>query len=66
VYKRRGGDQGGAAFIKAWIQAQPTGVPGRRQMPQFNLTEQELDEIVAFLKYVSEINTSNWPPNIEG
>ena len=66
VYKRRGGDAGGAEFIKAWIKAQPTGTPGRRQMPQFNLSETELDEIAAFLKYVSEINTSNWPPNIEG
>lgn len=66
VYKRRGGDAGGAEFIKGWIQAQPTGTPGRRQMPQFNLSEKELDEIAAFLKYVSEINTSNWPPNIEG
>jgi nitric oxide reductase subunit C len=61
VYKRRGPE-----FIKAWIQAQPTGAPGRRQMPQFNFTEQQLDEIVAFLKYASEINTANWPPNIEG
>jgi nitric oxide reductase subunit C len=66
VYKRRGGDAGGAEFIKGWIQAQPTGTPGRRQMPQFNLSEKELDEIAAFLKYVSEINTSNWPPNNEG
>ena len=66
VYKRRGGDTGGTEFIKGWIQAQPTGTPGRRQMPQFNLSDKELDEIAAFLKYVSEINTSNWPPNIEG
>lgn len=66
VYKRRGGDQGGGEFIKAWIKAQPTGVPGRRQMPQFHLTEQQLDDLVAFLKYTSEINTANWPPNIEG
>lgn len=61
VYKRRGPE-----FIKAWIKAQPTHTPGRRQMPQFNFTEQELDDIVAFLKYSSEINTANWPPNIEG
>lgn len=61
VYKRRGPD-----FIKIWIKMQPTRAIGRRQMPQFNLTEQELDDIVAFLKYTSEINTSNWPPNIEG
>ena len=61
VYKRRGGD-----FIKAWIKAQPTGAPGRRQMPQFNLTDQQLDDLVEFLKWTSEINTSNWPPNIQG
>lgn len=61
VYKRRGGD-----FIKAWIKSQPTGTPGRRQMPQFNLTDQELDDLVAFFKWTGEINTANWPPNIEG
>ena len=61
VYKRRGGD-----FIKAWIKAQPTGAPGRRQMPQFNLNDQQLDDVVNFLKWTSEINTNNWPPNIEG
>ncbi|CAG4883110.1 Nitric oxide reductase subunit C [Georgfuchsia toluolica] len=61
VYKRRGPE-----FIKAWIKAQPTGVPGRRQMPQFNLSDKELDDLVAFLKYASEINTAKWPPNIEG
>lgn len=66
VYVRRGGAQGGAEFIKAWIQSQPTGTPGRRQMPQFNLSDKELDEITAFLKYVSEINASKWPPNNEG
>jgi nitric oxide reductase subunit C len=61
VYKRRGPD-----YIKTWIQVQPTHAPGRRQMPQFNFTPGQLDDIVAFLKYVSEINTNNWPPNIEG
>lgn len=66
VYARRGGDAGGKDFIKAWIKAQPTKTPGRRQMPQFNLTEQQLDDLVAFLKYTGEINTAKWPPNIEG
>ena len=61
VYKRRGPE-----FIKAWIQSQPTGAPGRRQMPQFHLTDEELDNLVEFLKYTSEINAANWPPNIEG
>jgi nitric oxide reductase subunit C len=61
VYKRRGPE-----FIKVWIKNQPTGIPGRRQMPQFNLTDEELDALVAFLKWSSEVNTENWPPNIEG
>jgi len=41
-------------------------VPGRRQMPQFNLSDADIDDVVAFLKYASEINTNKWPPNIEG
>lgn len=61
VYKRRGPD-----FIKGWIKSQPTGTPARRQMPHFNFSDQDLDDLVAFFKYVSEINTNNWPPNIEG
>ncbi len=61
VYKRRGGD-----FIKAWMQAMPSNTPGRRQMPQFNLSDQQLNDLVEFLKWTSQINTEQWPPNIEG
>ena len=61
VYVRRGPE-----FIKAWIRSQPSGAPGRRQMPAFDLTDEELDALVAFLKWTSEINTADWPPNIEG
>lgn len=61
VYARRGPE-----FIKAWMMSQPTGAPGRRQMPNFNLSEEDLNNLVEFLKYTSEINTQNWPPNIEG
>ncbi len=61
VYKRRGPD-----FIKAWIQSQPTGAPGRRQMPQFNFTDAQLDDLVEFLKWTNGIDAEKWPPNIEG
>lgn len=53
--------------IKAFIKSRPKeGIPGRRSMPQFNLSEEDLDAVAEFLKYASEINTANWPPNIQG
>lgn len=61
VYKRRG-----PYFIKAWMQAQPTGAPGRRQMPNFHLNDQQLNDLVEFLKWTNGVDTENWPPNIEG
>ena len=65
VYKRRGGDVVGEAFIKAWLKV-TKHVAGRRQMPQFNLSEEEIEALIAFFKWTSEINTENWPPNLEG
>lgn len=57
----------GEEGVKAFISSRPVdGTPGRRSMPQFNLTPHELDAITAFLKHVSTINTANWPPNIQG
>jgi len=67
VYKRFGGENGGIAAIKGFIAARPKdGVPGRRSMPQFNLSEEELEAVAQFLKYVSEINTADWPPSPQG
>jgi len=61
VIKRRGPE-----FVKAWIKAQPTGAPGRRQMPQFHLSDQQLDDLVQFLDWTGKINTEHWPPNEQG
>ena len=53
--------------VKAFIVSRPVeGIPGRRSMPQFNLSERELEAITAFLKHVSTINTAKWPPNHQG
>ena len=63
VYKRLGS----TAAIKAFIQSRPeNGIPGRRSMPQFHLSDEQLDAVAAFLKYASEIDTNNWPPNVQG
>ncbi len=61
VYTRRGPD-----FLRAWIMSQPTGVPGRRQMPNFHLSPAQVDDIVAYLQWLSNVDTNHWPPNIQG
>ena len=68
VYYRRGmgNEEAFKAFMRGWMNAQPLGVPGRRQMPQFNLTDEEIDALSDFLKFTAEIDVNQWPPNIEG
>lgn len=69
VWVRYGGKddpEGARAGLIAWMQAQPTGIEGRRQMPQFNLTDQELNDLVDFLEWTSRIDTQGWPPNDAG
>jgi len=64
VYKRFGESK---AAIIGFIQSRPAeGIPGRRSMPKFDLSAEELDDLAEFLKWTSEINTANWPPNIQG
>lgn len=54
--------------IKIFIKSRPkNGVPGRRSMPQFNFSDEELEQIAQFLKYADGIKTArNWPPNNQG
>ncbi len=57
-----------AAFetLQAWMQAQPSGIEGRRQMPQFNLSDEEIRGLSEFLLWTGTINTQSWPPNDAG
>ena len=65
-YGGRDSAEGARDAIKAWMKSQPSGVEGRRQMPQFNLSDQELDDLVDFLEWTSRIKTQGWPPNNAG
>jgi len=65
-YGGRDSPEGTRAALKGWMKLQPTGAPGRRQMPQFNLSEQELDDLIDFLEWTSRIDTQGWPPNNAG
>ncbi len=64
VYQRFGNSK---EAIVAFIAGRPAeGIDGRRSMPQFNLSDEELNALAEFLKWTSEINTAGWPPNIQG
>lgn len=69
VFVRYGGkdDPAGAKeAIKAWIASQPTGIQGRRQMPNFHLSDAELSDLADFFEWVSKIDTQGWPPKDSG
>lgn len=57
-----------AAFeaLKAWMDAMPTGIEGRRQMPNFGLTDDEYRQLADFLLWTNSIDAQGWPPNDAG
>ena len=68
VFLRRGaGDEATfKAYLKGWMASQPLDIKDRRKMPQFNLSDKDVDDMADFLIWTSKIDANNWPPNIEG
>ena len=68
VFQRRGGSDEFAfkAYMQGWMASQPLTTPHRRKMPQFNLSEKEVDSLSDFLIWTSKIDANEWPPTIEG
>ena len=58
--------EGAFDVLKGWMEAQPSGIEGRRQMPQFNLTDEEIKGVAEFLRWTSKIDTQSWPPTDAG
>lgn len=52
--------------LKGWMESQPTGIEGRRQMPNFNLSDEDIRGLSDFLLWTGTINTQGWPPNEAG
>ena len=52
--------------LKAWMEAMPTGIEGRRQMPRFDLSEEEMQGLTDFLLWTGTIDAQGWPPNDAG
>ncbi|MFZ1468171.1 MAG: cytochrome c [Paracoccaceae bacterium] len=61
-----GDHEGAFEAVKGWMDAMPSGIEGRRQMPNFNLTDEEYRNIADFLLWINTIKAQDWPPNDAG
>ncbi len=68
VFNRRGASDEGAfkAYMNGWMNSQPLDIPDRRKMPNFNLSDKEIEHLSDFLIWTSKVNANEWPPTIEG
>lgn len=56
VVERRGKD-----WIKVFIRDPEAMFPGRRKMVTYDFTDEEIDEVIAFLEWVGNIDTNGFP-----
>lgn len=54
-------DRKPAGYLKKFLM-DPRGVNPKAAMPKLGMNSQEADELVAFLTWISKIDTNNWPP----
>jgi nitric oxide reductase subunit C len=68
VFQRMGSsdEQAFKAYLTGWMAAQPLQIPDRRKMPQFHLSDDQVNNLADFLIWTSKINNQNWPPNVKG
>ncbi|MNK65711.1 Nitric oxide reductase subunit C [compost metagenome] len=56
VYERRGPD-----WMKLFLKDPQAMYPGERKMTQYHLQDQEIDDLVAFFKWIGEIDLNGFP-----
>lgn len=61
-----GDSEGAFEMLKAWMDSMPSGVEGRRQMPNFNLSDEDYRNLADFLLWTDTIDAQDWPPNDAG
>jgi nitric oxide reductase subunit C len=50
------------SYLKQFIM-DPKGVNAQAVMPKLGITSDEADKLIAFLDWVSKVDTNNWPPD---
>lgn len=58
--------EGAYEILDGWIKAQPSGAEGRRQMPFFDLTEEQTRGLAEFLRWADHSDLQGWPPTDAG
>jgi len=57
VYERRG-----PAFIRAMLEDPQGMYPGQRKMVEYDFTDQEIEALIAFFKWIGEMDLNGFPP----
>ena len=57
VYERRG-----EAFIRSMLIDPQAMYPGERKMPNYNFKEAQISDLLAFLKWIGEVDLNGFPP----
>ena len=57
VYERRGPE-----FIKAMLRDPQAMYPGQRRMVQYHFTDGEIEALLAFLRWIGEMDLNGFPP----
>jgi len=57
VVERRGAD-----WIRLFIRDPQAMYPGKRRMVQYDFTEEEITDVIAFLDWIGKIDTNGFPP----
>lgn len=58
--------EGAFDMLKAWIESQPSGIEGRRQMPRYELSDEDIRGLAEFFRWADQTDTQGWPPNDAG
>ncbi len=56
----------GDAWLRQFLKNPNAMYPTGRQMPNFHLNDAQVGSLVAYLKWVSEVDTNGWPPAPQG
>lgn len=60
VYERRGPE-----FIRAMLKDPEAMYPGKRKMQRYNLPDEDMDALIAFFKWIGEMDLQGFPPKAQ-